>query len=355
MKIISKDIKKGFVKIQVQNLDDLWYLSQIIDQGDLIKGTTFRKIRIGDKDDRNTNVVRKKVFLEIRAEKIEFHKYSDILRVSGKITQGPEDVQAGTHHTFNVDEDTIISVQKQRFLKYQIEKLNDAAKENRLKVMICVFDRESAIFALVKNYGFDILSEIKGDVQKKDNPGQTRATGSFYKEIVSQLKSYDTKYCLNRIVVASPGFWKEYLLDAFGKDEIAKKIISASCNSVGESAINEVLRRPEIHSALAEDRIIKEANTVEELMAEISRDGCAAYGLSMTENAISIGAVKMLLVTDSLIRKMREQESYARLETMMKTADSMDAEIHIISSEHEAGKKLEGLGGIGAILRYKAQ
>jgi stalled ribosome rescue protein Dom34 len=28
-------------------------------------------------------------------------------------------------------------------------------------------------------------------------------------------------------------------------------------------------------------------------------------------------------------------------------------EIHIISSEFDAGKKLDGLGGIGAILRYK--
>jgi len=38
---------------------------------------------------------------------------------------------------------------------------------------------------------------------------------------------------------------------------------------------------------------------------------------------------------------------------MMKIVDQTKGEIHIISSEYEGGRKLDGLGGIGAILRYK--
>ena len=37
----------------------------------------------------------------------------------------------------------------------------------------------------------------------------------------------------------------------------------------------------------------------------------------------------------------------------MKTVDSTKGDIIIISSDHEAGKKLDGLGGIAAILRFK--
>jgi protein pelota len=37
----------------------------------------------------------------------------------------------------------------------------------------------------------------------------------------------------------------------------------------------------------------------------------------------------------------------------MKTVDNTKGDILIISSEHEAGKKLDGLGGIAAILRFK--
>jgi protein pelota len=37
----------------------------------------------------------------------------------------------------------------------------------------------------------------------------------------------------------------------------------------------------------------------------------------------------------------------------MRTVESNSGKIHIISREHEGGKKLDGIGGIGAILRYK--
>jgi len=205
---------------------------------------------------------------------------------------------------------------------------------------------------LMKNYGFDILSEIKGEVSKKHDSDNTKS-GSFYKEIIDQLKDYDKKYSLNRIVVASPSFWKDYLFNELGKDELTKKIITSSCNSVGESAVNEVIRRPEIRSALSEDRIIKESNLVEDLFTAVSKTGHAVYGFSETEKAVNMGAVKMLLVTDSIIKKMRESNTYQKLDYLMKNADSMKADVHLISSEHEGGKKLDGLGGIGAVLRYK--
>ena len=38
---------------------------------------------------------------------------------------------------------------------------------------------------------------------------------------------------------------------------------------------------------------------------------------------------------------------------MIKTVDSEKGDIPIINSKNDAGKKLDGLGGIAAILRYK--
>ena len=37
MKKLGGDFKKGSVKLKVESLDDLWYLSQIIDIGDLVR------------------------------------------------------------------------------------------------------------------------------------------------------------------------------------------------------------------------------------------------------------------------------------------------------------------------------
>ena len=52
MKLIHTDLKKGLVKIKVENLDDLWYLNQIIEKNDFIKGKTLRKIKIGKETQR---------------------------------------------------------------------------------------------------------------------------------------------------------------------------------------------------------------------------------------------------------------------------------------------------------------
>lgn len=350
MKLIKKDYPKGFVKLEVENNDDLWHLSHIIDIDDGIKGTTFRKIKIGESDSRNAKVIKKKVNLKLFVEKVEFHKYSDILRVSGKISEGPEDIPIGSYHTFNVEPGTQFSLEKVEFYDYQIEKINEATKPKKLGVVLCVFDREQAIFALMKTYGYDVLSEIKGNVAKKDNPDVVE--GNFYKEIIRNLEEYSNKYNANKIVVGSPAFWKEYLMNNITSNELKSKIITASCNNVGKNGLNELLKRPEVASALKEDRIVAETGSVEFLLTEIKKEGNSAYGIMEVKNAADAGAIKELLVTDELIMKKRQEGNYEELDNIMKTASSTRAKINIVSSEHEAGQKLDGIGGIGAILRF---
>ena len=115
MKLLFKDIKKGEIRIKIENQEDLWYLSNSVDEGDLIKGKTLRKIKIGEKDQRSLKIIKKPVFIEIMAEKIEFAKDSSNLRLLGKITQGPEDVPLGTHHAFNLEENSIITIIKENW------------------------------------------------------------------------------------------------------------------------------------------------------------------------------------------------------------------------------------------------
>ncbi len=351
MKQLYLDLKKGAAKLKIENLDDLWYLSQIIDIGDLVKGKTIRKIKIGKEGDRKQAIVKKPIFLKIKIEKIEFSKTSGTLRTLGIITEGPEDIQKGEHHTFNLEPNIIFTLIKERWLKYQLDRLKEACKEKTSKILIVVMDREEANFALLKKYGYELLINIKGKVKKKDV--EERLEGNFYPEIIKKLEEYVKRYNIVKIILASPAFWKEDLMKEITNEELKKKIIPATCNSTGKNGINEVLRRPEVKAALHEDRIAKEIGLVEELLSEISKNNLAVYGLKDTENAVNAGAIKTLLITDSMIQKAREKNSYEKIDNMMKITDSMKGSINIISSEHEGGKKLNGLGGIAAILRYK--
>jgi protein pelota len=49
----------------------------------------------------------------------------------------------------------------------------------------------------------------------------------------------------------------------------------------------------------------------------------------------------------------REKGEYEEIEKLIDAVESAKGDVHIISSEHEAGSKLSGLGGIAALLRYK--
>ncbi|MGM5482502.1 MAG: mRNA surveillance protein pelota [Nanobdellota archaeon] len=351
MKLIKKDYSKGIIKIEVENNDDLWHLSHIINNGDKVKADTFRKIKIGEGDDRNSKVIKKKIVLQIDVEKVEFHKYSDILRISGKISLGPDDIPLGSYHTINVENKTVLTLIKPKFYDFQIEKIKEASRPKKLGILICVFDREEAIFAHLKTYGYEVLSKIKGNVAKKDDP--SIKSDNFYSEIAKNLEEYSKKYNINKIILGSSAFWKEYLLNNIKDEKLKSMIITASCNNVGNNGINEILKRPEVVSALKEDRIIQETQMVEKLLKKVQKDENAAYGLDDVNKAIQSGAVKELLVSDNLILKRRQENSYDELDELIKKANSTKAKINIISSEHEAGQKLDGIGGIGALLRFK--
>ena len=159
MKLLHSNLKKGEVKVLTQNLDDLWYLSSIIEPKDIVQGKTLRKIKLSEAKEST----KKSVFIKLEAEKVEFSKYTNVLRVSGVIKEAPEDIPLGSYHTFNVDDNTTITLIKGKWLKYQLDKLKEACSEKKSSLLICVHDREEAYFALFKKYGYEVLAHIQGE------------------------------------------------------------------------------------------------------------------------------------------------------------------------------------------------
>lgn len=347
MKIIHKDLKHGLIKLSIDSLDDLWYLSHIITENDFVSGKTFRKIKIGDTE--NAKVVKKPFWLKVQVTKIEFSKYSDVLRVSGTVIEGPEEIPNGSYHTFNLEENTEIKLEKKSFLSYQIDKLEEASSTKISNILLVAMDREEAHLATMKKYGYDYLTKISGDVQKK---GFEQQTHSFYKELNKIILDYDKRFNFENIVISSPAFFKEDFLKEVD-NEIKNKITLATISSVDKSAFNELLKRDEVKEVLKKEKTSKEAKLVEKLMKEISLDGKAVYGLDETSDAANAGAIEELLVSDNLILKMRQEEKYESLDLIMQLVDKNKGKVNIISSDNEAGQQLDGLGGIAGLLRYK--
>ena len=185
MKVLMADFRKGICKISVETPDDLWHLSHIVDPGDLISGKTQRKIKKTAESDN----VKRTIFLEIAVTNVD---YETVLRVSGTVSAGPEDVPIGSYHTFTLEVGTTFTITKTKWYTYHINRLKEAEKQNSQPILITVFDREEAIFAKTAPSGYTILAELKGDVEKKRQSDTPK--GNFYDHIIMVLQEYDSRY-----------------------------------------------------------------------------------------------------------------------------------------------------------------
>ncbi|MBI2549978.1 mRNA surveillance protein pelota [Candidatus Woesearchaeota archaeon] len=338
MKILKKDLKHGKVVVQAQSLDDLWCLSQVVLKGDTVSGKTTRKVRLGSAEE----AVKKTYTLSLAVEDSEFK--DQCLRIRGATTEQHEDIPKGAHHTITAEPGEVLTITKARWQKYQLDRLQQATQE-QLKALIVVFDRESCLLARLKSRGYEVVAELKGKVRKKDYAATTAT--NFYKEIIAAIKEYDERNNPDKIILASPAFWKEELANELKSDPIRKKVAIATCSSVSENAIDEVLKRPEMDTVLANAMASKELRLVDELMTEIAKDGKVAYGKKEVGEAIGAAAVEKLLVTDVRVYNNPETEA------LMKKVEDTGGKVFIINSENQAGQKLDALGGMAAILRYK--
>ncbi|MFH1587405.1 MAG: mRNA surveillance protein pelota [Candidatus Diapherotrites archaeon] len=344
MRIVKLDKKDNFFEVVPENLDDLWHLERIIENGDLVSGSTERKIKPkvpGEKP------FRAKMFIEVEAEGIEFHKFSGKLRVNGVITSGtPEEyVELKSHHTIEIEPMKNVKVRKKLLKNYQIERLEKAKKaSSRAKMLLVSMDDEGASFALLKEYGLEESGKIFSGKQGKQYKGMDEGT-KYFDEVLKKAEDSGAE----KVVFAGPGFTK----NNFGKFLEGKKkkfeAIFESSNSVGITGLNELVKNGVIDKIANELELSRETGIVEKFLAEIGKDsGLASYGVEEVKNAVNSGAVDVLLIGEKALIEKREE-----LEKLMETAESLQAKVHIISSSHEAGKQLEGMGGVAAVLRYK--
>ncbi len=345
MKVIKKALKQGTVVVKIENMDDLWHLSQLVEASDQVRGKTSRKLKLGS----DSETTRKTMTLTIKVESTELTDHS--LRIHGTTTESTDDVPAASHHTITAETNYDLTIIKKEWPQFHLQRLDEASKEKNAPVLITVFDREQAVFASLKSNGYKVLSTLTGNVTKKFDPAIKGE--NFYNHIIKTMQEYADRLKVQHIILASPSFWKEELMKELKDDTLKKKIIQATCSSADQGALDELLKRPELAQVLADERAAKEAALVERLLEQIAKDGLAVYGPEQVQQAIDAGAVETLLVSSDKIKETREDDVFEQLNAKMKAVDSQSGQVSFITSSTDAGKKLDGLGGLAALLRYQ--
>jgi len=346
MKVIFKDLKHGEIKLVPENLDDIWHLYNIIDEADLIRAITFRTDEQKDDKIRSKKSEKKKMKLGIRVSEVKFHEFSDRLRIHGTIEEGPQDL--GSFHTLNIDAEKMetLTIIKEEWKDYQLQRIDEAVKLRNQEIITFVsLDEDDATIAVLRQSGVQLITEISS--KRSGKMFESKDTNpEFFGEILSVVKT--NKKGDSTLVIVGPGFQKDHFLK-FGKEkdpQIFEKCILHGTGQQGMNGINEALKTGIIEQITKDNRVVYETNLIEKLFTEIKKDGLAAYGKEEVKNALENGAVDRLLITDTLIRKEIGEK-------LLKLAKENKSEFTIINTMHEAGKKMDGIGGIGALLRFK--
>ena len=350
MKIIREDQKEAIVEVLPETLDDLWHLSHIIEVGDNASSKTTRRIQdnTGDKL-RSDRGVKKTFYLGLDIENISFHLFTGKLRLTGVITRGPEDIiPLGSHHTLEVKLNNSLTIKKDRWPKWAINRLNQAIESSKkLSAIIVVLEDDIATLGLIRQFGVEYYGPIKGHISGKRIIDKNRQKNiqEFYQKVIDSIVKFDS---IQNIVIAGPGFLKndfyDYLKDKH--QDLAKISIIESTGSGGRNGIAEVLKKGTVEKLTAENRVAQEMAAINDLLTQIAKNSSKiTYGVKETSNAINLGAVEQLLILDNEVPNND-------MSNLMDMVENMKGEVMVISSEHDGGKQLESLGGVAAILRY---
>jgi len=356
LKILEKRLKKGFVKVVPESLDDLWHLYNLIYSGDTVYARTTREVKIEQEYARPKEGRRVSVFLGVRVEKVFWDKSLNRLRVHGVICDIPEDIGGkGAHHTINVDVDKPLTIMKEQWLKHQTDRLERASQVEAPLVTVMSIDDEEYCVALLRQYGVEVKAEKRTRLPGKlEADKRDEAVKNFFKSALQALQQ-TWKNVRSPTVILGPGFVKndfaKYVREK--ASDIADTIAYVKgVNSAGLAGIQEALRSGVLTKTLQNIRIAEETRLVEEVLARLGRSSThVTYGKNDATRATEYGAVERLLVADTMLREASDQER-TTIENIMRSVEAKNGQVTVISTEHEAGAKLQSLGGIAALLRF---
>ncbi|WP_297550076.1 mRNA surveillance protein pelota [Thermococcus sp.] len=357
MQIIEEKPKEGIVKVKTETLDDLWHLYHIIDPGDVVYAKTLRKKAQRTDSLRAEKVEVVPVYLGVKAEKINFHKFANQVRVTGPIVYASrDDVPLGKYHTITIEEGTVVTIQKPRWKEHHIERLKEAVEASkRAKVMIVVVDEGEADIALVREYGVEMVASIRRNLGgKRYNTDRESEEKRFFHDLAKKMEELIEREKIEKAIVAGPGFVKEdfYKFLSGNYPDLAKKVVVEDTSVTGRTGIYEVIKRGTVDRVYHENRVAKEVQLVEKVLENVAKNnGLATYGLREVEEAINYGAVETLLVLDELLKGDHRE----KIEELMDAVRYSRGEVVVVSSEHEGGEKLKALGGLAALLRFRVK
>jgi protein pelota len=355
LRILEVNRKKEFVKVIPETLDDFWHLYNIIYRGDKVYARTTREIKTDEKYARSSRGERVPVFLGVNVENVSWDKFLGRLRVHGTVCEATENVPAGAHHTLNITLNTPLTVVKKTWAKHHLDRLKRASATSEKPVIIVSIDDEGYAIATTAQYGVEEKIEERIKLPgKHEAEKRSAALNDYFRKLVDSLRQVWTPM-RSPIAVIGVG----YVKNDFAKfleneaDDMFRSVVDVkSVNNGGVAGIYEAFRSGVLLKTMNQMRMAEEAEVVEEFLRRLGKgEANVAYGFDDVKKAASMGSVEKLIMADSALRDSTDEQRL-RLEGLMREVEDKKGTVIVVSTEHEAGKKLTAMNGLAALLRF---
>ncbi len=221
---------------------------------------------------------------------------------------------------------------------------------------LVAMDRREATIAILRGKSIIVVASAESMVPGKFKAGgqsalrfarnRELAAKEFYQKIGGLLKDqfYEMKD-LQGIIVGGPGPTKYEFCDGnFIPTELKNKIIGIKDLSyTDEFGLQELLEKSQ--DILSEESVIEEKKLMQSFFEKLSKNsGTVTYGLADCKRLLEMGAVDILLLSDTVDEKI--------IDEFIESAEQFGTNVEIISTETREGSQLRDMSGYAAILRY---
>lgn len=355
---------EGSVKLLPEEAEDMWHTYNLVREGDHLTATTFRKVQVDKGTGADTERLKLKLTLEV--EGIEFDAEGGVIRVKGRNLTESEHIKLGAYHSLELEMGRAFTLQKAAWDALDMERVRQATDVSLSADLAAVLITEGlAHVCLVGGSTTLVRARVEANLPRKRGAaalGYDKAWTRFLEHVFTSVVRHVDFNIVKCLVIAGPGFakdqFKEYLdEEAVRKDvrpliENKDKIVLAAASSAYKHSLKEVLTAPGISSRIKDTKAAREVGALQEFYDMLASDPSRAfYGPGHVFAAAELGAIQVLLISDSLFRinHVAKRKRYAELVEGVREGGG---EALVFSAMHVSGEQLNQLSGIAAILRF---
>jgi protein pelota len=347
VRLVHRDTSTGALRLRLETPSDLWRIARFVRPGDRVGASTTRRDPEAPEEVAGAERTRRRIYLAVRAEQVEFHGFSKHVRVTGPIVEGPFDI--GRHHTLDLTEGDDVTVVKEEALTAPERAILEEGLEGRgdPTILVGAIDWGDSSFVRLRGRAIEPVADIRRTIAGKQYEGGQgeKDRKAYLDELASVVRREGP--AATAVVIAGPGFLKEHLLKRLHEDDpvLAKKIRLFPTAESGRVGVDELLRSGRATEVLRGSVAAEESETVERLVRSLAGGVRAAVGPREVAEAIDAGAVETLLLSESLLAD-------PGLAPALDRARAARVKLLVVRDDGEAGKRLAGLGKVAAILRW---